>query len=131
MGRRLLVIEPSLTIRTLLDVYLRRNGNQLTICADYADALHALALPSLQAQPPELVLIRLRPSQEESYRVVEYLKQQPCYVRTKIVGLIAQEDEGHRQFQHLVREAQVVTLINPFRIQDLLALVAAPGVHDS
>jgi CheY-like chemotaxis protein len=127
MGRRLLVIEPSPTIRTLLEIYLRRNGHQLTIFADYADALHALALPSLQAQPPELVLIRLRPSQEEGYRVIRYLRQQPCYVRTKIVGLIAQEDEGHRQFQHLVRETPVVMLINPFRIQDLLALVAAPG----
>ncbi len=131
MGKRLLVIEPSLTIRTLLDIYLRGNGNQLTIFADYADALHALALPSIQTQPPELVLVRLRPSQEESYRVIAYLRQQPCYVRTKIVGLIAQEDEGHRQFQRLVREAQVVALINPFRIQNLLALVAAPGVHDT
>jgi CheY-like chemotaxis protein len=127
MGRRLLVIEPSLTIRTLLDIYLHRNGNQLTIFADYADALHALVLPSIQAQPPELVLIRLRPAQEESYRLIEYLRQQPCYVHTKIVGLIAQEDEGHRQFQRLVREAQVVALINPFRIQNLLALVAEPG----
>jgi hypothetical protein len=101
--------------RRLLDIYLRCNGNQLTLFADYADALHALALPSLQAQPSELVLVRVRPSHEESYRVIEYLRQQPCYVRTKIVGLIAQEDEGHRQFQHLVRVKQVVTLINPFR----------------
>jgi hypothetical protein len=105
--------------KRLLDIYLRCNGNQLTIFADYADALHALALPSLQAQPPELVLVRVRPSHEESYRVIEYLRQQPCYVRTKIVGLIAQEDEGHRQFHHLLLPYQV------------LELVAAPGVHDT
>jgi CheY-like chemotaxis protein len=123
MGKRLLVIEPSLTIRTLLDIYLRRNGNQLTIFADYDEALQALALPFLQAQPPHLVLMRLRPSQQESHQVIEYLRQRPYYAHTKIVGLVAQEDEGHRQFERLIREAQVVTLINPFHIQHLMELV--------
>jgi CheY-like chemotaxis protein len=89
----------------------------------YGEALQALARPSLQAQPPELVLVRLRPSQQESYQVLEYLRQRPCYARTRIVGLIAQEDEGHHQFERLLREAQVMTLINPFRIQHLMELV--------
>jgi len=123
MGKSLLVIEPSRTIRALLDIYLCRDGNQLTIFADYGEALQALALPLLQAQPPELVLIRLRPFQQESYQVIEYLRHRPCYARTRIVGLIAQEDEGHRQFERLLREAQVMTLINPFRIQHLMELV--------
>ena len=125
MGKRLLVIEPSRTIRTLLDIYLRRDGNQFTIFADYEEALRALALPAIQAQPPELVLVRLYPSQEESYHLIEYLRQRGCYARTKIVGLIAQEDEGQRRFERLVREARVVTVINPFRIQNLLEIVAA------
>jgi CheY-like chemotaxis protein len=123
MGKSLLVIEPSRTIRVLLDIYLRRDGNQLTIFADYREALQTLALPSFQARPPDLVLVRLRPSQQESYQVIEYLRRRSCYARTRIVGLIAQEDEGHRQFERLVREKQVVTLINPFRIQHLMEIV--------
>ena len=126
MNRRILVVEPSRTIRKLLEIYLQCGGHQAVIFASYGEARYALTFPQFRAYPPELVFVAIHVSQLESHRFIEELRRRYAHTFTKIVVMVAQEESEHQQVRRLIQDEQIILLLKPFRIQDALALVSAP-----
>jgi CheY-like chemotaxis protein len=126
MSRRVLVVEPSRTIRTLLEIYLQQSGHQVALFASYAEAGYALTLPQFRTNPPEVVFVAMNTSWPESSRFIEELRRRPHGALTKIVVMVTQEEHTHQRLQRLRQDGQVISLIKPFRVQDALALVSTP-----
>jgi DNA-binding response OmpR family regulator len=121
MGKRILVIEPSRTIRAILSIYLRQVGHQVVLFKDYEAATQALI--RFQAEPPNLALVALHANRLESRRVVGLLRH--LYAQTTIVIMTAHEDSKQYAVQNLMQVTRAIPLLKPFWIQEMLALVAA------
>lgn len=128
MGKLVLVIEPSRTIRTLLEIYLQREGHQPLIFASYAEARYALTLPQFRAYSPEVVFIAMHVSQPESHRLIQELRLRYVHTFTRIVVMVTQEESNHHLMHHLAQDGQISLLFKPFRIQDALALVSTSAI---
>lgn len=127
MDKHTLVVEPSRTIRKLLEIYLQREGHYVAIFASHAEAIQALAHAAFQAQPPDLVFVAFDPLQPGSAGVIEQLRTRPRYAHTRIILMVAREVCADRQVQKTLQEARAIPLFKPFRIQDALALVSIPA----
>ncbi|MBV9691597.1 MAG: response regulator [Ktedonobacteraceae bacterium] len=121
MGKRILVIEPSRTIRAILSIYLQQVGHQVMLFKDYDAATQALI--RFQAEPPDLAFVALHANRLESTRIVGRLRQ--LCAQTTIVIMTAHEDSKQYAVQHLMQVTQATPLLKPFWIQEVLALVAA------
>ncbi|MBV9689110.1 MAG: response regulator [Ktedonobacteraceae bacterium] len=121
MGKRILVIEPSPTLRAILGMYFEREQQQFVQFENYEAA--AQALPCFRSEPPDLALVALHIHQPESFRVTELLRQQ--YAQMILIVMIAQEDSSQSTVRHLVQRTQAIALPKPFSIQDVLNLLAA------
>jgi DNA-binding response OmpR family regulator len=126
MSSSVLVVEPSRTIRTLLEIFLQRDEHQAVIFASYGEARYALTLPQFRTYSPEVVFVALHTSQLESRRLIEELRRRYDYTFTRIVAMIAQEESGHHQVRRLTQDEQIILLLKPFLVQDALALVSTP-----
>lgn len=131
MSTSILVIEPSRTIRTLLDIYFTRDGHQVIMFASYAEAKYALSLPQFKTYSPTVIFLALHVSHTESYRLLEDLKWRYAHKFPCIVVMVVQEESEHHRVRSLAQNEQVVLLLKPFRIQDALALVATPAALSS
>ncbi|MBV9708922.1 MAG: response regulator [Chloroflexi bacterium] len=120
MGKRILVVEPSPTLRAILQMYFERDGHQVALFEDYQAA--AQALPRFQIEPPELAFVALHANRPESFDLVRALRQQYAWVR--LVLLIMQEESNQFAVERLVETTQAFALLKPFSIKDVLALVA-------
>jgi DNA-binding response OmpR family regulator len=127
MSKSVFVVEPSRTIRTLLDIYLQREGHQVTILASYAEARYALSLPQFKTYSPEVIFLALHASHPESYRLLEDLRWRYARTFTRIVGMVVQEERNHHKVRSLAQDEHVVLLLKPFRVQDALVLAATPA----
>ncbi|MBV8821508.1 MAG: response regulator [Chloroflexi bacterium] len=121
MGKRILVIEPSRTIRAILSIYLQQVGHQVMLFKDYEAATQALI--RFQTEPPNMAFVALHTNRLESTRIVGLLRR--LYAQTTIVIMTAQEDSKQYAVQHLMQVTQAIPLLKPFWIQEVLALVAA------
>ena len=124
MGRRVLVVEPSRTIRKLLEVYLQQWGHQVALFSSYAEASLALSLPEFRTNLPEVAFVATNTSWSESYRFIEELRQRMHGSFTKIVVIVMQEELTHPKLQPLLQDQRIVPLVKPFRVQDMLALAS-------
>ena len=131
MGRRVLVVEPSRTIRKLLEIYLQQCGHQVALFSSYAEASFALSLPEFRTNPPEVAFVAMNTSWSDSYRFIDELMQQPRGAFTKIVVIVMQEELTHPKLQPLLQDQRIVPLIRPFRVQDMLALASTPAALPS
>ena len=120
-SKRILVVERSRTIQTLLSIYFRNAGYQALVCSTPQEALRLLA--DLR-DAPDCVILAVHAQEQDDYRLIHSVKAQAAYARTSLVALVLQEDMT--QIQHRLRDTQVSCLGKPFRIQDALALVSAP-----
>lgn len=127
MSKRVLVIEPSSTIRTLLEIYLQQDGHMVAIFASNGEARDALAHPQFRLYPPDIIFVAINALQLESYRFIEELKQQFFDTSTRIIAMVAQEERKQQQLHYLLQEGKLIALLKPFRIQDARALVSTPG----
>lgn len=131
MSTSILVVEPSRTIRTLLDIHFTREGHQVTVFASYAEARYALSLPQFKKYSPSVIFLALHVSHPESYRLLEDLKWRYAHTFTRIVVMVMQEERDHHRVRSLVQDEHMVLLLKPFRVQDALALVATPAALSS
>jgi DNA-binding response OmpR family regulator len=131
MSTSILVVEPSRTIRTLLDIYFQRDGHQVTVFASYAEAQYALSLPQFKRFSPAAIFLALHVSHPESYRLLEDLRWRYAHTFTRIVVMVVQEERDHHKVRSLAQDEHLVLLLKPFRVQDMLALVAAPAALSS
>src|SRR5690348_15025270 len=127
MSKSVFVVEPSRTIRTLLDIYFQREGHQVTIMASYTEARYALSLSQFKTYSPEVVFLALHASHPESYRLLEDVRWRYARTFTRIVGMVVQDERNHHKVRSLAQDEGIVLLLKPFRVQDALALVATPA----
>ena len=122
-GRRVLVIERSRTIQTLLAVYLRNAGHQVLVCSTPQEALKLLADLRLA---PECIMVAVHGPEQDDYGFIRTVKGQAVYARVHLIAMVLQEDMA--EVQRRLKDVRVSYLGKPFRIQEALALVAAPVV---
>ncbi len=123
MSKRILMVEPSPTLRAIFATYFQRDEHQLVLFEDYEDA--AQALPRFHSTPPDLAFVALSVHRPESFRVTELVRQQ--YAQIPLNVLIAQEENGQSTVQHLVQTTHAIVLPKPFSIRDVLDLLAECG----
>ena len=121
MSKRILVVERSRTIQTLLSIYISNAGHQVLVYMTPQEALRALA--DLR-DAPDRIFLAVHAHEQDDYRLLQYVKAQAAYARTSLVALVLQEDMA--QIQRRLRDTHLSYLAKPFRIQDALALVSAP-----
>jgi CheY-like chemotaxis protein len=121
MSKRVLVVERSRTIQTLLSIYFRSCGHQVLVCSTPHEALRVLV--DLR-EAPDSIFLAVHVHEQDDYRLIHYVKAQAAYRSSSLVALVLQEDMA--QVQHRLKDTQVSYLGKPFRIQDALAFVSAP-----
>jgi DNA-binding response OmpR family regulator len=120
MSKRILVIEKSRTIQTLLSTYFNNAGHRVITCSAIQEALHTLA--RLDAAP-DLIFLAMD-EKKEAYKVISYIKEHEAYAVTHLVGMGNQEEQA--VLQRTLSASQMSYLVKPFHIQDAMALVSAP-----
>jgi DNA-binding response OmpR family regulator len=123
MSKRILMIEPSPTLRAIFAMYFQRNGHQLVLFEDYEDAAQALA--SFSGPPPDLAFVALDVHRPQSVRVTELVREH--YAQIPLIVLIAQEQSSQSTVQQLVQATHALVLPKPFSIRDVLDLLAECG----
>jgi len=122
MGRRILVIEPSRTIRAIFALNVPQGGHQVVIFKDYEAAL--AAFPRFHQQPPEVAFVALYADRPESAQALMGLRA--VCLQTTLVMMITQGDSRKLLMQRIKAAVLAMALVKPFLIRDVLALVAAP-----
>lgn len=121
MSRRILVVERSRTIQTLLSIYFRSVGHRVLVYSTPQEALWVLA--DLH-DAPDYLFLAVHAHEQDDYRLIQYVKAQATYAGVSLVALVLQEDLA--QVQRRLSDMQVSYLVKPFRVQDALALVPLP-----
>jgi DNA-binding response OmpR family regulator len=120
----ILVIEPSLTLRTIISIALHRAGRSAVHV--YSDAVSALCqLRNGSIPPPTLILLTKRLRSLDGSTALRLLKQQA----PGAVVVVVMDDEGYlERIKARVAGASAV-LLKPYRVEELLWLVQryAPG----
>jgi twitching motility two-component system response regulator PilG len=115
----ILIIEDSVTVRTVLSVNLRRAGYQ---CVSFADGLSALRwLHQPATQVPSLLLLDLSLPGMDGYQIAQHIRANPCW-NTMAVVMLTSRDRVTDRLKGRVAGAQAY-LTKPFLVQQLLALV--------
>ena len=126
MGKHILVIEPSHTIRKILQVHFQLVGHSVRTFATYALANEAL--PFFQHEPPHLAFVALHSSLPESCSLLK--RTQTHYPNAALVALVLYEERTHSTIQTTLQQTRALALVKPFRIQDALALLTASHATD-
>ncbi len=121
MRKRILVIERSRTIQTLLSISFSNAGHQVLVCTTPQEALRILA--DLH-EAPDSIFLAVHAQEQDDYTLMQNLKERATYAHVRFVALVVQEDMT--QVQRRLRDIHVSYLVKPFRIQDALALVSLP-----
>ena len=118
-GKRILIVEPSPTLRQILLIYLQEAGHQLVLFEDYEAAVQAL--PRFRAEPPDVAFVAVRTEVPQSVQVLMKLRAMSAEVR--LIMMIAQEDGQRLGVQRIRETIQAILLLKPFRVRDVLSLV--------
>ena len=124
----LLVIEPSLTLRTLIDVTLRRQARVSTNTFPVSWALFADPVPALRAiyrerlPVPHLGLVCRDLPHLDGYAVMQHM-QRRGYPTAFLVCLSAEQDSPLERMKAHLAGARA-TLAKPYTVQQLLAALA-------
>ncbi|MBV8694280.1 MAG: hypothetical protein JO183_02200 [Ktedonobacteraceae bacterium] len=123
MGKRILVIEPSPTLRAIFAMYFERDEHQFVQFEDYETAIQAQ--PRFQAEPPELAFVALDARCPASFHSLSRVRG--LYAQTKLIVMVAQEESDRLDVQNLLRMTQAIPLLKPFSIREVLNLLADVG----
>jgi len=116
--KRILVVDQSRTIQILLRTHFGNAGYQVLTCSTPGEAFRAFT--GLRQAPPDVVFLALD-EREESYKVINYMKEQGAYSHTSLVVMVLAEEKAG--IQRKLGMPDVHYLIKPFQIQEALALV--------
>ena len=122
MGKRILVIEPSRTIRAIFSLNVQSVGHQVVLFKVYEAAI--AALPRLCTPPPDLAFVAVHAARPKSAQALTGLRA--LCPQTTLIMMITQEDSRRFAVQRLLGAVLAVPLLKPFRIRDVLGLVATP-----
>lgn len=121
MHKHILVIEPSRTIRVLLDITLRNAGHQVAAFAETAAAFAFLSQGSVHREPPDMAFVALPSSAKESYKVIELLMRHYPHL---LMIVILRPNDGPMEQQRL-EAIGARYLTRPFTVQAILACTTA------
>lgn len=125
----LLVIEPSLTMRKVIEVILRRNAHTPSLpgpasWATFADPVSALrALRTGQLPVPHIGLICRDLPYLDGYEVIQHMRQRG-YATVFVVLFSSDEDGPLERIKARLAGAQI-TLTKPFTVRQLLQTLAS------
>lgn len=123
-SKRVLVIDLSRTIRTLILMTCHQHKHQSMAFASYEEAMERL--PLLCELPPDLAFLALRSDYQEQGRQVAQRMRQLYGMRPTLIAMIGREEQYHRHLQQTVLAHTMYTLVKPFLIQDVVAPLNAP-----
>jgi CheY-like chemotaxis protein len=124
LGKCILVIEPSPSIRQLLDFTLCQGGHQVISVASAAEGLAIVRNTALRV--PDLIFLAVEYQQrKEDFVLLNLLKHSHYYQQTVLAVLT--DGNIHRSWQAMLPEGRSVCLTKPFTIEQILRLAA--GTH--
>lgn len=124
LSKRVMVIDLSRTIRTLILMTCHQHEHQSMAFASHEEAMERL--PLLCEQPPDLAFVSLRSDYQEQGRQVVQRIRQLYGMKPTLIAMIGREEQYHRHLQQTVLTHAMHTLIKPFLIQDVVALLNTP-----
>ena len=119
MGKLILVIDDSLTIRTVVEISLHREGYEVVCASSGETALHWLV--SREARVPDLILVDLNLPQMDGYSVIQRLRTQSVFKSVPIV-IISRRDGMPDKLKGRLVGANGY-LVKPFTMQELVSVV--------
>jgi CheY-like chemotaxis protein len=90
MGKRILVIEPSRTIRTIFALQVQQFGHQVVTFKDYKAALAALL--RFHEHPPDLAFVALHAERSESAEAL--MRLSVLCPQTRLIMMMTQQESG-------------------------------------
>jgi CheY-like chemotaxis protein len=115
---RILVVDDSPTIRTVVSTILERNGYDPTIASDGQDAYEVLASGEVKA---DLVLVDFVMPRMNGYQFMRALRAHPELASTPVVLMSAKADRIRDQFVQQTGALDAIT--KPFDAQALVAVI--------
>jgi len=107
VGKRILVIEPSRTLRAIFALNVPQGGHQVVLFKDYEAAL--VALPRFHEHPPDLAFVALYADRPESAQAVMRLRAF-CPQATLII-MITQEEGSKLVVRRIAKERNPLVLL--------------------
>ena len=122
-GRRILVVDDSITIRRSAEVFLRQGGYEVMLAEDGFDALSKVG-----AHRPDLIFCDVVMPRLDGFQTCTILKQSPAYADIPVVMLSSREGVFDRARGRMVGAADYLT--KPFSKQEILHAVADFGIRN-
>ncbi len=119
MGKLVMIIDDSLTIRKIVETSLQREGFEVVNYPDGIEALRALAEKRLN-RIPDLVLLDIGLPKMDGYEIARRLRSKSQFNNTVIVMVSGRDGVVDRLKGRLAGAREYLT--KPFRTQDLIAI---------
>jgi twitching motility two-component system response regulator PilG len=120
-GRRILVVDDSITIRRSAEVFLRQGGYEVMLAEDVFDALSKVG-----AHRPDLIFCDVVMPRLDGFQTCTILKQSPAYADIPVVMLSSREGVFDKARGRMVGAANYLT--KPFSKQEILHAAADFGM---
>ena len=120
-GRRILVVDDSITIRRSAEVFLRQGGYEVMLAEDGFDALSKVG-----AHRPDLIFCDVVMPRLDGFQTCTILKQSPAYADIPVVMLSSREGVFDKARGRMVGAADYLT--KPFSKQEILHAAADFGM---
>ena len=119
MARSVMVIDDSVTVRTVVDASLRRAGYRVSTYCDGLAAMGALARGEVEV--PDLVLVDLDLPRMDGYEVTRILRAKPEFASTHFIMLTCYDGAWNRLRAKLAGATEFI--VKPFRMAYLVGVV--------
>jgi twitching motility two-component system response regulator PilG len=119
MGKLVMIIDDSLTVRKIIETSLKREGFESVSYGDGIEAMRALTEPG--GRIPDLVILDIGLPKMDGYEIARRLKTKQQYNNTVIVMLTGRDGVIDRLKGRLAGAKDYIT--KPFRTQDVMSVV--------
>ena len=121
MGKLVMVIDDSSTVRKIIETCLGRKGFEVQGFSDGVEAIRWLT--KSVAQVPDLVILDVSLPKMDGYEVARRLKSKPQFSNTVIVMLSRHDGVIDKLKGRLVGAKDYLT--KPFKTQDIITVIEA------
>lgn len=119
MGKLVMIIDDSLTVRKIMETSLKREGFESVSYSDGIEALKALTQPG--GRIPDLVILDIGLPKMNGYEIARRLKTKQQYNNTVIIMLTGRDGVLDRLKGRLAGAKEYIT--KPFRTQEVMSVV--------
>lgn len=119
MGKLVMIIDDSLTVRKIIETSLKREGFESVSYGDGIEAMKALTAPDVRI--PDLVILDIGLPKMNGYEIARRLKTKQQYNNTVIIMLTGRDGMLDRLKGRLAGAKDYIT--KPFRTQEVMSVV--------